>query len=283
MKVFGYIVIIGIGLVVLKLMSEYDYESRKKEEIEWELVWSEDFDYEGSPKEELWTYDLGDGCPYLCGWGNREKQYYTDDPKNVYVKNGHLHIVAIKEQTGMSEYTSARVKSKKEFDIKYGKVEIRLKNPSGKGTWPAAWMLPTDQKYGGWPKSGEIDIMEHVGYHPDSIYGTVHTEKYNHLKGTHKGGHIYIPDNESAFHDYSVHWNEDIMEFYVDDKMYFSFENEKKGSESWPFDQNFHVILNLAMGGSWGGRFGMDKTLTRAEYIIDYVKVYKDNSPTKIF
>src|SRR5689334_11617702 len=148
------------------------------------LVWSDEFNTPGSPDNSKWSYDLGDGCPNVCGWGNNELEYYTNDPKNVRIENGNLVIEAVKESKGGKEFTSTRIVSKFKGDWLYGRIEIRAKLPKGRGTWPAIWMLSTDWKYGGWPESGEIDIMEHVGYDPGVIHGTLHSDKYNHIKQT---------------------------------------------------------------------------------------------------
>ena len=143
---------------------------------EYELVWSDEFDYTGLPNSEKWSYDVGGS-----GWGNNELQYYTENrTENARVENGNLIIEARKESYGGNNYTSARLITKSQGDWLYGKIEVRAKLPGGRGAWPAIWMLPTDWAYGGWPSSGEIDIMEYVGYDPGVVHGTVHTESYNH-------------------------------------------------------------------------------------------------------
>ena len=145
----------------------------------------------------------------------------------------------------------------------------------GRGTWPAIWMLPTDWEYGDWPKSGEIDIMENVGYDPDTIVGSSHTEKYNHAIGTQKNAKIACPDCYKAFHVYALEWEEDEYRLYVDDQLYFTFKNEGTGYEVWPYDKRFHILLNLAIGGNWGGQKGIDDSLFPHVFEIDYVRVYK--------
>ena len=238
------------------------------------MLWSDEFDYSGAPDATKWTYDLGDGCPHVCGWGNAEEQFYTDKPENVRVEDGHLVIEAHSAQIKNSNFTSARLVSKNRKDWKYGKIEVRAKLPQGKGTWPAVWMLPTDNIYGGWPKSGEIDIMEHVGYARDTVYGTIHTEAYNHSINTHKGGEVFVPDAESAFHLYTVNWTPQRIEWYLDNVQYFSVENENLTAAEWPFDENFHLLLNLAVGGHWGGKHGIDRTVFPQKMLVDYVRVY---------
>lgn len=246
-------------------------------EIPYRLVWSDEFDEDGLPNSEKWSYDVGDGCPNLCGWGNNEKQYFTENrAENARIENGHLIIEARKEDFKKSEYTSARLVSKGKGDFKYGKIEARAKLPSGIGTWPAFWMMPSKSKYGGWPKSGEIDIMEHVGYDASLVHGTVHTENYNHMIGTDKGGELKKNDYEKEFHIYGIEWTAEQIDFFIDGKKYFSFQNEYKTSAEWPFDQPFHIILNLTVGGNWGGRKGVDKDIWPQKYIIDYVRVYQN-------
>ena len=243
------------------------------------LVWSDEFDYEGLPDSEKWSYDIGDGCPHLCGWGNNEQEYYTEKTlKNARVENGQLIIEAHKETIADRNYSSARLVTKGKGDWTYGKIVVRAKNPSGKGTWPAIWMLPTENKYGTWPGSGEIDIMEHVGYAADSIFSTVHTVAYNHMHGTQKGGHKVVKDSESEFHSYGIEWDSRKIDFQIDGSTIFTFENEQKSSEEWPFDQDFHLILNLAVGGHWGGKYGVGDNIWPQRLLVDYVRVYKKDN-----
>jgi beta-glucanase (GH16 family) len=154
-------------------------------------------------------------------------------------------------------------------------VEVRAKLPKGNGTWPAIWMMPARNTYGGWPHSGEIDIMEHVGFNPDTVFSTVHTGKYNHMKGTQKGKNILLPTATSEFHVYTLEWEENEIRSYVDGIHYFIFKNEKQGPEVWPYDQPFYLILNLAIGGGLGGRHGIDNSLFPHTFEIDYVRVYQ--------
>ena len=242
------------------------------------LVWSDEFNTAGLPDMTKWTYDVGDGCdlPCGCGWGNKELEYYTEKRKeNARISEGYLIIEAHKEAFNNSKYTSARLVSKGKGDWTYGRIETRAKLPAGRGVWPAIWMLPTQNKYGGWPKSGEIDIMEHVGYLPDSIYGTVHTDAYNGMIGTQVGGEIYHPTGEKEFHNYVIEWDSEKINWYIDDVKYFTFNNEHKDYKSWPFDQSFHLILNVAVGGVWGGKFGIDEKVWPQRMEIDYVRVYQ--------
>ncbi len=260
------------GLLLLTIFvacSAHHVDSRK-------LVWSDEFDIPGKPDDTRWGYDLGDGCPNVCGWGNNELQYYTNDPKNVRVENGNLIIEAVREEKGGKSYTSTRMVSKGKGDWLYGRIEVRAKLPKGKGTWPAIWMLSTEWKYGGWPESGEIDIMEHVGYDPGIIHGTLHSGKYNHLKGTQQEGKVSIPDAQDAFHVYAVDWTKDKVDFYVDDKKYHTVNrNASDDFNGWPFDQKFHLILNQAVGGNWGGKEGVDERIWPQRMEVDYVRVYQ--------
>jgi len=233
-------------------------------------MWSDEFDYSGAPNPAKWGYDIGGN-----GWGNNELQYYTDALKNAKVENGKLIITAIKENFGGREYTSARLVTKNKGDFLYGRIDVRAKLPAGRGTWPAIWMLPTDWAYGGWPKSGEIDIMEHVGYDPNNVLFSIHTDAYNHGIGTQKSGSKRIASAQTEFHNYRVDWTPYAVRGYFDDELVFTFVNEGQGFSKWPFDKRFHLLLNLAIGGNWGGQQGIDNTIFPAVFEIDHVRVYK--------
>ena len=240
----------------------------------WNLVWHDEFSYTGLPDSVKWNYDTR-GNEY--GWGNNELQWYTEkNQRNAWVSNGTLKITAHKEPTGGKKYSSARLTTKNKGDWKYGKIEVRAKMPTGSGTWPAIWMLPTENTYGGWPRSGEIDIMEHVGYDPNVVHSTVHTHKYNHMIGTQVGKPIFLETATSEFHVYTTEWEEDEIRSYVDGELYFSFKNENSGFEAWPFDQPFHLILNLAIGGGWGGQKGVNDKLFPHVFEVDYVRIYQE-------
>ena len=250
-----------------------DFQTIKTSSGEWDLIWNEEFDYEGLPDTTKWSYDV-DGNSW--GWGNNEKQHYTiADKRNVWVQNGFLTITALKDSLEGKPYTSARLRTKGKGDWLYGRFEIKAKNPTGEGTWPAIWMLSTDWIYGGWPASGEIDIMENVGYDPDTIVGSAHTKKYNHSIGTHKNARIYCPSNYTEFHLYALEWEADEYRLFLDDEKYFTFKKEGNDFESWPFDQPFHILLNLAIGGNWGGKMGIDDSLFPHKFEVDYVRVYQ--------
>ena len=233
-------------------------------------VWADEFSADGAPDPGKWGYDVGGS-----GWGNNELQYYTNSTNNASVANGILSITARKEFRDGKNYTSARLVTKNKGDFLNGRVEVSAKLPSGRGTWPAIWMLPTDWAYGNWPNSGEIDIMEHVGYDPTRVHFSIHTEAYNHTKGTQKSTNRIIPTAMSEFHKYRVDWTPYAVRGYFDDEFIFEFVNEGRGSSTWPFDKKFHLLLNLAIGGNWGGVNGVDETIFPVIFEIDYVRVYK--------
>jgi len=233
------------------------------------LVWNDEFNVQGTPDTSKWVYDIG-----ASGWGNNELQDYTSNSENVRVSNGQLIIQAHKTNDS-NNYTSARIKTKGKGDWLNGRVEVKAKVPKGKGTWSAIWMLPTNNEYGGWPSSGEIDIMEHVGYAPNVIHGTVHTESFNHTIGTQVGGELNIPNAINDFYIYAIEWDKNKIDFYIDKNKYFTFTNQNKSYREWPFDKKFHLILNIAIGGSWGGVKGIDTTAFPAQMIVDYVRVYE--------
>ncbi len=234
------------------------------------LVWSEEFDYTGAPDISKWSYDIGGD-----GWGNNEAQYYTNRLENAKVEDGKLIITAIKESYGGNDYTSARMATRGKGDWLYGRVEVRAILPEGRGTWAAIWMLPTDWEYGGWPASGEIDIMEHVGYDMGNVHGTIHTEAYNGTIGTQRGDDILLPDAHQVYHVYAIEWEEDSIRFIADEECYFSFPNYNTGYARWPFDKRFHLLLNIAIGGNWGGIEGIDDSIFPQTMEVDYVRVYQ--------
>lgn len=238
----------------------------------WTLVWKDEFDYEGPPSPDKWSYDVGGS-----GWGNNELQYYTENrAENARVAQGMLTIEARKEAYSGKKYTSARILTTAKGDWLYGRVEVRAKLPEGRGTWPAIWMLPTDWVYGGWPNSGEIDIMEHVGYDPGVIHGSTHSLKYYFKIGTQKTSTVKIPTAMTDFHTYAIEWYPDRIDFFVDSLKYFTSFNDSTGWEAWPFNRRFHLILNIAVGGDWGGAKGVDDGMFAkpVEMVVDYVRVY---------
>ena len=232
-------------------------------------VWQDEFDGEGVPDPARWSYDTGGH-----GWGNNELQYYTDRPANAFVSDGLLTIVAHRQRAGKLRYTSARLVSRGKGDFRYGRIEIRARLPVARGTWPALWMLPTDNRYGNWPRSGEIDIMEHVGFDRGVVHQTVHTQAYNHRLGTQRAAQKKLDDVDTNFHRYRVDWTPGYIHGYIDDERVFEFPNEGTGVDAWPFDQRFHLVMNLAVGGDWGGQQGVDEAAFPAWMEVDYVRVY---------
>lgn len=236
----------------------------------WKLVWKDEFNYTGLPDSSKWNYDVGGH-----GWGNNELQYYTNaDTANAKVKNGKLVITALKQKKENNNYTSARLVTKHKGDWLYGRIEVKVKLPAGRGMWPAIWMLPTDWAYGEWPASGEIDIMENVGYMPDSVFSSVHTKLFNHMLRTQTTKGFYLNDLSQQFHVYAAEWYKDRIDFFVDNNKFLSFTNSGKGFAEWPFDKKFHLILNVAVGGNWGAVKGVDASIQSATMEVDYVRVY---------
>lgn len=241
-----------------------------------ELVWEDHFDQQ-TIDTASWSYAIGNGCPDLCGWGNNELQSYSSNMQNVRLENGRLLIEAHKDTLG--NFTSAKLITKNKLDWKYGKVELRAKIPTGKGTWMAFWMLPTLDRDMKWPLDGEIDIVEHVGYNPNVVYGTIHTEKYNGMKGTQKVDSIQLSNVENEFHTYAIEWSEDEIKWLVDGKKYHHLEKGNESNEGWPFNQyDYHLIINLAIGGDWGGKMGVDDSSFPQRMEVDYVKYFKIKS-----
>lgn len=240
---------------------------------EWQLVWADEFAIDGKPDTSKWRFDTKGN---VYGWGNNEAQFYTtEEEDNAYIEDGTLKIVAKRDTTFGKNYTSARLITQGKASFMYGKVEVRAKLPAGRGLWPAIWMLGDNIAEKDWPLCGEIDIMEHVGYHQDSIYGTIHSDSYNHLKNTEKTKAIFIADPYHEFHLYSIDWSPNKIEFFVDGQLYNTVENEQLSTREWPFDQPFFLILNLAVGGNWGGKMGIDDTVFPATMEIDYVRIYQ--------
>lgn len=228
------------------------------------LVWSDEFDVDGAPNTAKWGYDIGTGSG---GWGNNELQYYTSRPENAVVAGGLLKITAKKETYMGSAYTSARLLSKGKYSFKYGRIEVRAKFPTGVGTWPAAWMLGDNIGTVGWPACGETDIVEHLGRELNKIYGTLHYP--GRSGGNADGATIMIPDATTAFHTYAVEWSATSIKIYVDAQLFHTVAN----SAALPFNQNFFILLNMAMGGNFGGP--IDPAFTNATFEVDYVRVYQ--------
>lgn len=232
-------------------------------------VWGDDFDSGGTPSESKWDYD-----DPVTGTYNNELQTYTNKSTNAYIKGGLLHIDAKKDSSGL--WTSSRMVTRGKESWTYGYFEIRAKLPAGKGVWPALWMMPVNDTYGSWPNSGEIDIMEFVGFLPDTIHTTIHTGDFNHRKNTQKTRAGTVQGVTDDFHVYAVEWNTKGIFWYVDDKPFYYFLNDgMKSSKTWPFNKPFYLIMNVAIGGSWGGMQGIDKNMNEADMVVDYVHVFQ--------
>lgn len=224
-------------------------------------LWSDEFNIDGAPDGSKWGYDTGAG-----GWGNNEAEYYTSRQENVIVSGGTLKIKTLKENYLGSSYTSARILSKDKFSFKYGKVEFRAKMPIGGGTWPALWMLGNNIGTVSWPACGEIDVMEHLGNQLNKIYGTLHYS--GHSGGNAIGSNTVIANASTQFHIYTLDWRADTIKIYVDNVVFFSFVN----TNATPFNQNFFLIINCAIGGDFGGV--IDPNFSSSTFEVDYVRVY---------
>ena len=269
---FSFLVSLSIGALFSCAQPASTTQIQKSYEFGATPAWQDEFDYTGKPDPKKWNYDLGDH-----GWGNHELENYVSDLKNARVENGNLIIQAIKEKSGKLDYSSARIVSKGKGDFLYGKFEIRAKLPAGRGTWPAIWMLASQNIYGnnGWPDNGEIDIMEHVGFDQNNIHGNIHTKAFNHSIKTNKGNNIQINNASSEFHVYACEWQPDYIAILVDGNEYFRFKREANWQwQEWPFDKPQHFLLNIAVGGDWGGQKGVDDSIFPQKMEVDYVRVY---------
>lgn len=253
----------------------------EEEELNYELVWEDEFDGQGAINSDNWFHQTR--LPNGVSWFNGELQHYTDRTENSYVRDGYLHIVAKREdftdQGQTKSFTSARLNSKYAFT--YGKVEVRAKLPTGAGTWPAIWTLGQNitenggywaDQYGttGWPACGEIDIMEHWGNNPNVIQAALHTPSSHGAtvnKGSVNGGDVM-----DDFHVYTMEWTEEEISFYFDDDLYYTYAPTEKNSAAWPFTRPQYLLLNIAMGGVGGN---VDPNFTESEMVIDYVRVYQ--------
>lgn len=243
---------------------------------QWKLIWSDEFDRDGFPDPQRWTYDIGGH-----GWGNNELQYYTNArPENAKVEDGLLHITAIQEQWDSNTFTSARLVTRGLGDFQYGRFEIRAKLPEARGTWSAIWMMPSDWVFedGNWPDVGEIDIMEHVGHESGVIHASAHSRDYQWQKGTQKTAITTIEDATTDFHTYTLEWTPDALRAFVDETLYFEYINEGEGWEKWPYEKPYHLILNIAVGGAWGIAQGIDIDSFPQTMEVDFVRVYAEIS-----
>lgn len=276
-KRFGKVGMLSLFLImgVIPVMGQKKTASQINKELNgksadgYKLVWHDEFN-EKVLDTTKWNYEVNGN-----GGGNNELQYYTDSPKNSYLKDGNLVIIALKEEYKGKEYTSARINTKGKETWKYGRFEMRAKLPSGRGSWPAFWLLGEDIGTVGWPACGEVDIMENVGFDPLWVHGSIHTP--SSYGNTVNHGKIKVADCFSAYHIYGVTWTPEKVEFYIDDpsKPYYTYDPKDKNAKTWPFDKPMFVIINLAIGGGWGGMHGVDNTIFPQKYYIDWVRVYR--------
>ncbi len=274
----------------------------------YKLVFSDEFDYEGKVDPEKWNYEVGN-----FQWPNRELQAYTDSTKNVLVKDGKLTITSLKEKDGEREYTSGKINTRLKGQWQYGYIEVRAKVPKGKGSWPAIWMMPYFErrevpkgfpvrsdgrpdfekftkedwekyprppKENRWPECGEIDIMEHIGRMPNRYLFSLHCGKHNHRRTDtvpYTRGHQFDEGFDDEFHVFGLDWTKDYIEYYVDGESYCRYNkaDDEDTFEAWPFDREFYLIMNTAVGGGLGG--DVDESALPYEFVIDYVRVYQEN------
>ncbi len=235
----------------------------------YQLLWEDTFEIDGKPNETIWNLETGGH-----GFGNNEFQYYTDRSQNAFIKDGILNIVSYKEVYENREYTSAKLTTKHKKSILYGRIEVSAKIPEGFGTWPAIWLLGNNMKEVGWPLCGEIDMMEHVGRNPNNIHFSLHTKSFNfHLKNQ-RTEVVEVPSLFDDFHEFAIEWTEHDITFFLDKKRYQTFSKQPKDTPAeWPFNQGFYLILNLAIGGNWGG--AVDDQIFPSTLQFKYVKVYE--------
>lgn len=235
------------------------------------LVWNDEFN--GTTLSTDWTREQKP-----AGWVNNELQNYTDDGTTIKVNNGRLYITCYKAADG--KIYSGRVYGKEAQGFKYGIFEAKIKLPKGKGTWPAFWMMPSNNDFAAnpWPKCGEIDIMEEVGFNANYTSSSLHTQAYNHNIGTQKTAERLTPGAEDDFHVYRLEWTADYIKTFVDGVELLSFANDGTGNvDTWPYDKPFYPILNLAWGGMWGGQQGVDESALPATMEVEYVRVFQKN------
>ncbi len=278
-------------LILLIFSCEENIEAENKSieqniNANWNLIWSDEFEQDDIDNQK-WNK-----LRWRPGWVNNEQQAYTDRDTNIFIRDGKLIVRALIEPgyvdndyTGSeynTDFTSGRLNTSGKYSWKYGKFEIKSKLPKGRGSWPAIWMLGSNIGTIGWPDCGEIDIMEHVGYDEGNIHGSIHTADYNHMNGTQRSGGIEVQTVTDSFHIYTLEWDSTYIRFMVDNTPYFFVYNDSNGDQDkWPFNRNHYLIINLAIGGDWGGVQGIDQTQFPMEMEIDYVRVYKKTDSGK--
>jgi len=277
-----------VGKAGVPVLSAVLARHRHEDPRAWKLVWSDEFDYQGAPDPDKWNIEVWDARRV-----NDEDQAYTDRSRNVRVEDGRLVLEAHLEDYDSARYTSGRIHSRGKGDWLYGRLDIRARLPRGQGTWPAVWMLPTDAfRYAtrcsaqsewqgdpdcdAWPNSGEIDIMEHVGYDMDRLHGTVHNKAYYSANRQQRKGSVEVRELDKSFHVYTLEWTPDYIRVFFEGTPYFTYYNEGEGWEAWPYDHPYYVIMNLAVGGHWGRVGGpIDDSIFPVRLEIDYVRVFE--------
>ena len=261
------------GLFAFFLASCKTDNIQELDQKQWNLVWSDEFtaNQTNGIDTTKWTHDIGRGNN---GWGNQELEYYTDKTENISLDGkGNLTITARKENFGGASFTSSRIKTQGKFSTKYGKIEARIKCPYGPGVWPAFWMLGTNVDQVGWPTCGEIDIMELKGQEPNVIYGSLHGPGYSAGNSITQRYALINNRFDTDFHTFSIEWNQEKVDYFVDNYLYQRIErSQTKGN--WVFDQEFYLILNVAIGGTYVGYVNIDTPFPQTMY-IDYVRVYQ--------
>jgi beta-glucanase (GH16 family) len=249
--------------VIIVLFVLVAFACKKQKKVD--LILNQDFSEE-KIDSTIWSYDEGNGCPNLCGWGNNELQLYSKE--NVTIKNGNLIITASKRD---SLYFSGKIHTKDKLEFQYGIVEVRAKLPKGHGLWPAIWMLGNDIDNNVWPSCGEIDIMEHVGKKPNQVFFSLHnTSSFGNTVNSKKK---IVQNIQDDFHVYKMKWTKDAISFFLDNELFYTYAPSNKNAANWPYDKPFYLILNLAIGGNFGGP-DVDNSIFPQEFLIDYIKVY---------
>ncbi len=237
------------------------------------LAWADEFNG-ASLSSTDWSFENGDGCPGICGWGNNELEYYTSRPENLFFQDGKMIIEARKENYSGKSYTSSKILTRGKKVFKYARIDIRAKLPKGKGIWPAFWLLPQNNVFGGWPKSGEIDLMEMVGHEANKTHGTLHFGPgpgSTQLTRSHTLASGIFNDE---FHVFSLEWKENSIKWFLDGVLFSTYTSADFGSANYPFNEDFFMIINLAVGGNWPGN--PDATTYFPQWlIVDYIRVYQ--------
>jgi beta-glucanase (GH16 family) len=237
------------------------------------LAWADEFNGTTLGLSD-WSFENGDGCPAICGWGNNELEYYTSRPENLFFQDGKMIIEAKKENYSGKSYTSSKILTRGKKVFKYARIDIRAKLPKGKGIWPAFWLMPQNNVFGGWPRSGEIDLMEMIGHEANRSYGTLH---FGPGPGsTQLGGNYTLPSGifNDEFHVFSLEWKQNQIKWFIDGNLFSTHTSAEFGTNNYPFNEDFFLIINMAVGGNWPG--SPDATTYFPQWlIVDYIRVYQ--------